>query len=59
MSMQTHGQTELILKMIKKHKEKVSHFDAFAYIFKNECKEEHFFFILSLRSYSLIIMQLS
>lgn len=34
MSMQTHGQTELILKMIKKYKEKVSHFDAFAYIQK-------------------------
>lgn len=43
MSMQTHGQTELILKTIKKCKEKVSYFDAFAYIFKNECKELHFF----------------
>lgn len=44
MSMQTHGQTELILKMIKKYKEKVSQFDDFAYIFKNECKKYFFNF---------------
>lgn len=44
MSMQTHGQTKLILKMIKKYKEKVSQFDAFAYIFKNECKKVLLFF---------------